>query len=81
MAADTRDKRMSMVGFGLPTPRILPSPDGGFALADRPQLLFLYAGLALDTPVTFTVSADAAVRLLASANVAIRWAASASVEV
>lgn len=42
MAVDTRDKRMSMLGFGSPVPRVLPDPAGGFDAADRAMLLYLF---------------------------------------
>jgi hypothetical protein len=70
---DTRDKRMSLIGFGLPVPRVLPDPDGDVAVADRPQLLFLYAGLTLELPVEVpdvpVYEADVAIRLTATITV------------
>lgn len=50
MAIDTRDKRFSMMGFGAPTPRVLPNPAGTFNAADRAMLLYLYHGLTLSSP-------------------------------
>ena len=47
MAVDSRDKRMSMVGFGNPRPGVLPNPDGTVGTADRAMLLGLYSGIAL----------------------------------
>lgn len=55
MAVDTRDKRFSLIGFGSPTPRVLPIADGTFSAADRAMLLYLYHGLTLGAvavPVT-----------------------------
>lgn len=47
MAIDTRDKRASAVGVGLPWRRVGPVPDGSLAsAADRRQLAGCYAGLA-----------------------------------
>lgn len=46
MAVDTRNKRMGMIGLGLPFLRVLPDPDGGVSAADRLQLLYLYPGIA-----------------------------------
>jgi hypothetical protein len=48
MAVDTRNKRMGMVGLGLPFGRVSPDPDGTVGDPDRAQLLFLYPGVALD---------------------------------
>lgn len=53
MAVDTRNKRMSLLGLGLPVPSVLPNPDGAFGAADRAQLLWLYSGIALQTPSVF----------------------------
>lgn len=47
MAIDTAAKRYSMIGFGSPTPRLLPIPDGALSAADRAMLLYLYQGLSL----------------------------------
>lgn len=47
MAVDTANKRYSLIGFGSPTPRLLPIPDGTIAAADRAMLLYLYHGMAL----------------------------------
>lgn len=47
MAIDTRNKRMSMIGFGLPVPSVLPRPDGTIGVIDRSHLLWLYAGFIL----------------------------------
>lgn len=55
MAIDTATKRYSMIGFGAPTPRMLPIPDGTIAAADRAMLLYLYHGLtvgAAAVPIT-----------------------------
>lgn len=47
MAADTRDKRFSLIGLGSPVPSMLPDPDGTIAAADRAMLLWLYHGIAV----------------------------------
>jgi hypothetical protein len=47
MSIDSRDKRMSMIGFGSPVPRVLPSPTGAFDAAGRAMLLYLYYGISL----------------------------------
>lgn len=53
MAVDSRDKRMSLLGFGLgPSvqPQVVPNPDGTIGTQDRAHFAHLYAGLALDAP-------------------------------
>lgn len=51
MAVDTRDKRFSILGFGRGVFGATPNPDGGFAVAaDRAQISYLYAGIALSAP-------------------------------
>jgi hypothetical protein len=52
MAVDTRNKRFSLIGLGLPAPRILPGPSGAITAADRAMLLFLYYS-ALAAPPTY----------------------------
>lgn len=45
MPVDNRNKRMSLIGFGSPVPRVLPDPDASFANAnDRSMLEYLYHG-------------------------------------
>jgi hypothetical protein len=44
---DTAQKRYSLIGFGSPTPRLLPIPQGTIEADDRALLLYLYAGLTL----------------------------------
>lgn len=70
MAVDTRNKRMSLIGFGAPTPRVLPNPDGTVAAADRAMLLYLYAGLdiAAATPIARTLSIPRELRILSIAR-------------
>lgn len=51
MAIDTRNKRFSMMGLNQPSPSVMANPDGTIGLADKAQLLFLYAGIALAVPV------------------------------
>lgn len=43
MAIDTRDKRLSVVGYGLGL-RPLPTPDGTTSAPERQSLAFAYAG-------------------------------------
>ena len=47
MAVDTRNKRMSMIGLGIPVPSVLPDPDGTISSSDRAQFLWLYSGIAI----------------------------------
>lgn len=47
LSVDTRNKRMSLIGFSSPVPTVLPNPDGTIASADRAMLLWLYHGIAL----------------------------------
>jgi len=47
MAVDTRDKRASCIGLGLPVPSVLPQPDGDIDAPDRLQVAFCYAGIAV----------------------------------
>jgi len=49
MSVDTRDKRMSLMGFGEPVPFVMANPDGTVSVYDRAQLLWLYAGLNITT--------------------------------
>jgi hypothetical protein len=53
MAADSRNKRASLIGLGTPWSRVLPNPDGTLDASDRLHLLYLYAGIAADEPVFF----------------------------
>lgn len=48
MSVDSRDKRMSLIGFGLPILVVLPNPDGTIGTQDRAMLLWLYHGIALE---------------------------------
>lgn len=70
MAVDSRNKRMSLVGFGLPVPRVLPNPDGSLSDgADRGMLLYLYHGIALETTALVPIlEADVAIRLTATGD-------------
>lgn len=45
MAIDTQEKRLSLIGYGLPWRITLPYPDGGLDQGDRQHLLGLYAGI------------------------------------
>lgn len=58
MAVDTAEKRLSMIGLGLPTRQSVPLP-GTLDAADRLQLLFLYRGISaegLAQPTVIAVS-------------------------
>jgi len=81
MAVDTKAKRMSVIGLALPVPTLLPVANNTISAADRLHLLWLYAGIAAQTPVTFVVSAIVAIRTLASNALAIRSTASGNIEI
>jgi len=51
MAVDSRNKRFSLIGFGIPVPSIFPDPDGDLSVYDMTQYLWLYAGLSTVPPV------------------------------
>lgn len=55
MAVTTRDRRFSLMGFGLPVPKVMANPVNGVAAADRAQLLYLYNGIVLDAGSVWTV--------------------------
>ena len=55
MAIDTRDKRLSVIGYGLGL-RPLPTPDSVVAAAERRMLGRLYSGVAIN--VDWTVRAS-----------------------
>lgn len=44
MSVNSRNKRFSLIGLGIPIPSVLPNPSGSFDARDRAQLEFLYAG-------------------------------------
>jgi len=50
VAVDTALKRYSMIGLGSAHKRMLPIPNGSITAPDRAVLLFLYSGIALDSP-------------------------------
>ena len=50
MALDSRNKRMSMICFDLPSGRVAPNPDGTVSAADRQQWLGKYPGIAFSAP-------------------------------
>jgi hypothetical protein len=50
MAIDTRAKRSSVIGVGLPVPSTLPDTDGTIAAIDRQWLAWLYSGIAAGAP-------------------------------
>ena len=50
MDLDTRNKRMSMVCFDLPSGRVVPNPDGTVSALDRQQWLGKYPGIAFSSP-------------------------------
>jgi hypothetical protein len=45
---DTRNKRSSAIGVGLPWRGQLPAPDGTIDELDRAHVAFLYAGIAIE---------------------------------
>ncbi len=45
MAADTRDKRFSMIGIVSPIVRLMQNPTGTIGALARAMLEFLYAGI------------------------------------
>lgn len=51
MAVDTRRKRASLIGRGLPFRITLPLADGSIDQGDRRHLLGLYAGIETAPPV------------------------------
>ncbi len=44
MAVDTRSKRMSLIGLGVPVPNVLPNPDTSIGQGDRLHFLQCYSG-------------------------------------
>jgi len=48
MSIDTKAKRFSMLTFG--DGALLPDPDGSIDTIDRAYLLWLYSGVALESP-------------------------------
>ena len=55
MAADTREKRFSMMNLGTGDSVSLFEADGAVDLDDRQHLLGLYSGIALGSPVAVTL--------------------------
>lgn len=53
MAIDTRDKRASVLGFGLASLLILPAP-GVLDQGDRQQLAYAYRGIQASAPIPAT---------------------------
>ena len=46
MAVNTRNRRASVVGVGLPVPSVWPNPDGSLGItADRQQMAHIYPGI------------------------------------
>jgi len=79
MAVDSKAKRMSCIGVGLPVPSLLPVADSSVSAADRLHLSWLYAGIEAQVG-KLIVSAIVKIRLIASQAVAFRQTASAEVE-
>lgn len=50
MPADTKTKRLSLIGYGMPFRLTLPEPDAEIDQADRQHLLGLYGGLLAAEP-------------------------------
>ena len=55
MAVDTRDKRASVLGWGLASLLVLPSP-GVAEAGDRQQVAYSYRGLSAGSPVVDTAT-------------------------
>ena len=53
MSLDTRDKRMSMIGFGESYSAMMQDPTGTVGAPARAMLLELYSGFSLDPPSVF----------------------------
>lgn len=47
MPIDTRDKRSSVIGWGLPQGSLFPNPDGTIGAAERRDLGMLYSGVSI----------------------------------
>jgi hypothetical protein len=62
MAADTAQKRYSLIGLGSPVPRLLPIPQGSFAADDRALLIYLYSGLDAEAAVEAEIPSGGWVR-------------------
>ena len=56
MAIDTRDKRLSVLGYGLSIGSPLPTPDATVAAAERRILGELYSGVSIATNWTVRAS-------------------------
>ena len=57
MAIDTAAKRFSMMGFGAKFPMSVLVPSGSVSVADRADLIWCYAGIALGEAVEVVVAA------------------------
>lgn len=57
MAIDTKDKRLSVFGYGLPLGSPLPTPDSLVGLGERRTLAELYRGTIVSTDWTIRASA------------------------
>jgi hypothetical protein len=57
---DTRNKRSSAIGVGLPWRGMLPAPDGAIDAQDRLHVAWLYAGIAAEEiePPAFILADD-----------------------
>ena len=69
MAVDSKAKRMSCIGIGLPVPSLLPVADNSVSAADRLHLCWLYSGIAASALADFIVSAIVKIRITASGDV------------
>ena len=51
MAVDSRNKRASVLGFGLAALLVMPAPDGTIDQADRQHVAYSYPGITAGTPI------------------------------
>lgn len=75
MAIDTRNKRASAIGIGLPWRAAYPLADGTIDQADRQHVALLYAGILASTPEEIPVIPSRVIRLVAGGGVLHRVAA------
>jgi len=66
MAVTSRNRRMSLIGFGAPVPMVMANPAGAQGIGERAQLLWLYYGLALNAPSDRSSTAGFPVNVVAA---------------
>ena len=71
MAIDTRDKRMSLIGFGQVVPLLMENPDATDDLPGRLMLLYLYSAIAVQALTTTTL--DGITQTVGVGAIAIRY--------